>query len=135
MTSMIRYCVTFSRPDSAAGVVLSSSFADTGVSPSMASSVSQHTFDSTQKGGCAMYAAARSLLPCHDGPTIVRCTSANAAALVVVALVDDAHLQPGHAFSVAPVPAFDAPFTFTITAPLPVTVAHQIGTLPDTTLT
>jgi len=53
---------------------------------------------------------------------------------VVVALVDDAHLQPGHAFSVAPVPAFDAPFTFTITAPLPVNVAHQIGTFPDTTL-
>ena len=78
--------------------------------------------------------AARSLMPYRDGPTIVRCTSANAAALVVVALVDDAHLQPGHMFSVAPVPAFDAPFTFTITAPLPVNVAHQIGTLPDTTL-
>jgi len=78
--------------------------------------------------------AARSLVLCHDGPTIVRCTSANAAALVVVVLVDDAHLQPGHAFSVAPVPALDAPFTFTIMAPLPVNVAHQIGTFPDTTL-
>ena len=54
-----------------------------------------------------MYAAARSLMLCHDGPTIVQCTSANAAALVVVALVDDAHLQPGDAFSVAPVPALD----------------------------
>ena len=73
-----------------------------------------------------MYKAARSLVPCHDGPTIVRCVSANAAALVVVALIDDAHLQPGHAFSVAPVPALDAPFTFTITAPLPDTVAHQM---------
>jgi hypothetical protein len=82
-----------------------------------------------------MYDAAQSLVPCQDGPTIVRCTSANAAALVVVALIDDAHLQPGHAFSVAPVPAFDAPFTFTITAPLPMNVAHQIGTLPDTTMT
>ena len=82
-----------------------------------------------------MYSAARSLVPCLAGPTIVRCTSADAAALVVVALVDDAHLQPGRAFSVAPVPALDAPFTFTITAPLPVNVAHQIGTLPDTTLT
>ena len=82
-----------------------------------------------------MYDAARSLVPCHAGPTIVRCTSANAAALVVVALVDDAHLQPGHAFSVAPVPALDALFTITITAPLPINVAHQIGTLPDTTLT
>jgi hypothetical protein len=82
-----------------------------------------------------MYNAARSLVPCHDGPTIVRCTSANAAALVVVALVDDAHLEPGRAFSVAPVPAFDAPFPFTITAPLPINVAYQIGTLPDTTLT
>jgi hypothetical protein len=82
-----------------------------------------------------MYDAARTLVPCRDGPTIVRCTSANAAARVIVALVDDAHLQPGHAFSVAPVPALDAPFTFTITAPLPVNVAHQIGTLPDTTLT
>jgi hypothetical protein len=71
----------------------------------------------------------------HDGPTMVRCTSATAAALLVVALVDDAHLQPGHAFSGAPLPAFDAPFTFTITAPLPATVAHQIGTLPDTTVT
>jgi hypothetical protein len=79
--------------------------------------------------------AARSLAPFHEGPTIVRCTSANAAALVVVALVDDAHLQPGHAFSVAPVSALDAPFTFTITAPLPVNVAHQIGTLPDTSMT
>ena len=82
-----------------------------------------------------MYDAARPLVPCHAGPTIVRCTSANAAALVVVALVDDAHLQPGHAFSVAPVPTLDAPFTFTITAPLPATVAYQIGTFPDTTLT
>ena len=81
-----------------------------------------------------MYKAARSLVPCHDGPTIVQCVSANAAALVVVALIDDAHLQPGHAFSVAPVPALDAPFTFTITVPLPVTVAHQIGMLPDTTM-
>ena len=54
---------------------------------------------------------------------------------MVVALVDDAHLQPGHAFSVAPVSAVDAPFTFTITAPLPVNVAHQIGALPGTTLT
>ena len=82
-----------------------------------------------------MYEAARSLALSHEGPTIVRCTSANAAARVVVALVDDAHLQPGHAFSVAPVSALDAPFTFTITAPLPVNVAHQIGTLPDTTMT
>jgi len=79
--------------------------------------------------------AARSLILGHDGPTIVQCTSANAAALVVVALVDDAHLQPGHAFSVAPVPALDAPFTFTITAPLPANVAQQIGTIPDTTMT
>jgi hypothetical protein len=116
------------------GVILSSSLADNGVSPAMASSVSQHTFDTTQKGGCAMYDAARSLVPCHDGPTIVRCTNANAAALVVVALVDDAHLQPGHAFSITPVSALDAPFTFTITAPLPVNIAHQIGTLPDTTM-
>ena len=82
-----------------------------------------------------MNVAARSRVSCQDGPTIVQCTNADAAALVVVALVDDAHLQPGHAFSVAPVPALDAPFTFTITAPLPVNVAHQIGTLPDTTLT
>ena len=81
-----------------------------------------------------MFDAAQSLALYHDGPTIVRCTSANAAALVVVALVDDAHLQPGHAFSVAPVPALDAPFTFTITAPLPATIAQQIGTLPDTTM-
>ena len=81
-----------------------------------------------------MFNAAQSLALCHDGPTIVRCTNANAAALVVVALVDDAHLQPGHAFSVTPVPALDAPFTFTITAPLPATVVHQIGTLPDTTM-
>ena len=81
-----------------------------------------------------MDVAARSLILCRDGPTIVRCTSANAAALVVVALVDAAHLQPGQAFSVAPVPALDAPFTFTITAPLPLNVAHQIGTLPDTTM-
>ena len=79
--------------------------------------------------------AARSLILGQDGPTIVQCTSANAAALVVVALVDDAHLQPGHAFSVAPVPALDAPFTFTITAPLPANVAQQIGTIPDTTMT
>ena len=71
----------------------------------------------------------------HDGPTIVRCASADAAALVVVALVDDARLQPGLAFSVAPVPALDAPFTITITAPLPLSVAHQIGTLADTTMT
>ena len=78
---------------------------------------------------------ARSPTRCHAGPTIVQCTSANAAALVVVALVDDAHLQPGHAFSVAPVPTLGALFTFTITAPLPATVAQQIGTLPDTTLT
>jgi len=63
------------------------------------------------------------------------CTNANAAALVVVALVDDAHLQPGHAFSVTPAPSLDASFTFTITAPLPLNVAHQIGTLPDTTMT
>jgi len=53
----------------------------------------------------------------------------------VVALVDDAHLQPGHAFSVAPVLALDAPFTFTIIAPLPTNVAHQIGTILDTTMT
>jgi hypothetical protein len=79
--------------------------------------------------------AARSLALCHEGPTIVRCSSANAAALVVVALVDDAHLQPGHAFSVAPVSSLDAPFTFTIIAPLPVNVAHQISTLPDTLMT
>ena len=82
-----------------------------------------------------MHDAARCLVPCHAAPTIVRCSSANAAALVVVALVDDAHLEPGQAFSVAPVPAFDAPFTFTITVPLPVNVAHQIGRLPDTTMT
>lgn len=81
-----------------------------------------------------MDTAARSLVLSYDGPTIVQCTSANAAALVVVTLVDDAHLQPGDAFSVAPVPTLDAPFTFTITAPLPVNVAHQLGTLPDTTL-
>jgi hypothetical protein len=80
-----------------------------------------------------MYDSARSLV--HDGPTIVRCASANAAALVVVVLVDDAHLQPGHAFSVAPVSALDAPVTITITAPLPVNVAHQIGTLSDTIMT
>ena len=78
---------------------------------------------------------ARSPTLCHAGATIVQWASANAAALVVVALVDDAHLQPGHACSIAPVPAFDAPVTFTIAAPLPATVAPQIGTLPDTTLT
>ena len=78
---------------------------------------------------------ARSCVSYQDGPTIVMCTSADAAALVVVALVDDAHLQPGYAFSVAPVAAIDAPFTFTITAPLPLDVVHQIGTLPNTTMT
>ena len=52
-----------------------------------------------------------------------------------MALVDDAHLQPGQAVSVAPVPSLDAPFTFTITVPLPIDVAHQIGALPDTTMT
>jgi hypothetical protein len=82
-----------------------------------------------------MCEAARSLVPCQDQPLIVRCTTANAAALVAVALVDDAQLQPGHAVSVAPVPSLEAPFTFTITAPLPPEVAHQIGNLPDTTLT
>lgn len=81
-----------------------------------------------------MYDTARFLAPCQDSPTIIRCTNANAAALVVVALVDDAHLQPGHAFSVTPAPCLDAPFTFTITAPLPLNVAHQIGTFPDTTM-
>ena len=79
-----------------------------------------------------MDAIAQSLV--HDGPTIVRCYGASVAALVVVALVDDAHLQPGDAFSVAPVPTLDAPFTFTITAPLPHTVAQQLKTLPDTTV-
>jgi len=78
---------------------------------------------------------ARSLVPCQDRPMIVTCMNANAAALVAVALVDDAHLQPGQAVSVAPVPSLDAPFTFTITVPLPIDVAHQIGALPDTTLT
>ena len=78
---------------------------------------------------------ARSCVLYRDGPTIVMCTNADAAALVVVALVDDAHLQPGYAFSVAAVPAFDAPFTFTITAPLPLDVVQQIGTIPDTTMT
>jgi len=82
-----------------------------------------------------MYDAARSLVPCQDRPMIVTCMSAHAAALVAVALVDDAHLQPGQAVSVAPVPSLNAPFTFTITAPLPVAVAHQIGALPDTTMT
>ena len=81
-----------------------------------------------------MYDAARFLTSCQDAPTIVMCTNADAAALVVVALVDDAHLEPGHAFSVTPAPSVDAPFTFTITAPLPMNVAHQIGTLPDTTM-
>ena len=79
-----------------------------------------------------MYDAARSQVP--DGPTIVRCTSTNAAALVVVALIDEGHLQPGQAFSVAPVATLDAPLTITITAPLPSNVAHQICTLPGTTV-
>jgi hypothetical protein len=82
-----------------------------------------------------MYDTARFLCSCQEKPTIVRCTNADAAALVVVALVDDAHLEPGHAFNVAPVPSVDAPFTFTITVPLPGDVVQQIGTLPDTTMT
>jgi hypothetical protein len=81
-----------------------------------------------------MYDSARFLTACQDSPTIVMCSNADAAALVVVALVDEAHLQPGHAFSVTPMPSLDTPVTFTITAPLPANVAHQIGTLPDTTL-
>jgi hypothetical protein len=81
-----------------------------------------------------MHDAARFLNTCQDRPTIVRCTNADAAALVVVALVDDAHLEPGHAFNVTPVPSVDAPLTFTIMAPLPVDVVNQIGTLPDTTM-
>ncbi|HJZ47887.1 MAG TPA: hypothetical protein VKE41_12000 [Roseiflexaceae bacterium] len=77
---------------------------------------------------------ARSQVPCQHQPLIVRCTSASAAALVAVALVDDAQLQPGHTVRVAPVLSLDAPFTFTITAPLPPDVARQIGNLPDTSV-
>ena len=79
-----------------------------------------------------MYNAAGFLTSCQGSPTIVRCTNADAAALVVVALVDGAHLEPGQAFSVTPARSADAPLTFTITAPLPLDVADQIGALPDT---